>query len=47
MEIVFRYDKRDRIGVPAALYVDHRDGKARLVTGVTEQVIFADIFGES
>lgn len=46
METLFHYDNRDRIGVPAALFVDHRDGRAKLRTGVSEPVIFNDIFGQ-
>lgn len=33
-------------GVPAALYLDHRTGIARLTTGLSEQVIREDILGK-
>lgn len=46
MNIIFRYDNHSSVGVPAALYVDHRNGRARLKTGISESTIFNDIFGQ-
>lgn len=33
-------------GVPAAFFLDHRTGAPRMMTGVSEQMILQDIFGE-
>ena len=46
MDILFRYGNRGAIGVPAALYLDHREGRAKLKTGISEPIIFNDIFGQ-
>ena len=46
MDILFRYGNRGAIGVPAALYLDHREGRAKIKTGISEPIIFNDIFGQ-
>lgn len=33
-------------GVPVAFYIDHRTGKPQMMTGLTDQVVLQDIFGQ-
>jgi hypothetical protein len=35
----------DQAGVPVAFFLDHRDGRARMVMGVSQDAVLKDIFG--
>nr|WP_228857650.1 hypothetical protein [Pseudomonas syringae]QOQ33382.1 hypothetical protein [Pseudomonas syringae pv. actinidiae] len=42
----FQNNGRDQAGVPAAFFIDHRTGKPKMLTGVSEAVVLEDIFGK-
>lgn len=42
----FKNNGREQAGVPAAFFIDHRTGKAKMLTGVSEAVVLEDIFGK-
>lgn len=42
----FQNNGREQAGVPAAFFIDHRTGKPRMLTGVSESVVLEDIFGK-
>lgn len=35
-----------RAGVPVAFYIDHRTGKPKMMTGLSDEVVLHDIFGK-
>jgi len=42
----FQNNGREQAGVPAAFFIDHRTGKPKMLTGVSEGVVLEDIFGK-
>lgn len=46
MFAAFDQNKVEAAGVPVAFFLDHRTGKARMMTGVSESVVLEDIFGK-
>jgi len=45
MYAAFKQNGDKQPGVPVAFFLDHRDGKARMVTGVSDPVVLRDLFG--
>ena len=37
---------KEQAGVPAAFFIDHRTGKPRMMTGLSQAVVLEDIFGK-
>ncbi|WP_323025712.1 hypothetical protein [Castellaniella sp.] len=46
MFAAFEQNGSERAGVPVAFYIDHRTGKPKMTTGLSEQPIMLDIFGD-
>lgn len=46
MYAAFQQNGGQQAGVPVAFYLDHRTGKPRMMTGVSEMVVLQDIFGK-
>ena len=42
----FENNGTEQAGVPAAFFVDHRTGKPRMMTGLSQAVVLEDIFGK-
>lgn len=42
----FQNNGREQAGVPAAFFLDHRTGKPKMLTGVSESAVLEDIFGK-
>ncbi|MBK4987445.1 MULTISPECIES: hypothetical protein [Pseudomonas] len=42
----FDNNGKDQAGVPAAFFIDHRTGKPRMMTGLSQAVVLEDIFGK-
>ena len=42
----FENNGKEQAGVPAAFFVDHRTGKPRMMTGLSQAVVLEDIFGK-
>lgn len=42
----FENNKVDKVGVPAAFFVDKRTGNPRMMTGIQEMVIIEEVFGK-
>ena len=42
----FKQNNEPNPGVPVAFFIDRRSGKARMMMGVSEQVVIEDIFGK-
>ena len=42
----FKQNNEPNPGVPVAFFVDRRSGKARMMMGVSEQVVIEDILGK-
>lgn len=46
MFAAFQQNGGQQAGVPVAFFLDHRTGKPRMMTGVSEMVVLQDIFGK-
>ncbi|WP_274411037.1 hypothetical protein [Pseudomonas sp. NEEL19] len=42
----FEHNGKEQAGVPAAFFIDHRTGKPRMMTGLSQAVVLEDIFGK-
>jgi hypothetical protein len=42
----FENNGKEQAGVPAAFFIDHRTGKPRMMTGLSQAVVLEDIFGK-
>jgi len=42
----FENNGKQQAGVPAAFFIDHRTGKPRMMTGLSQAVVLEDIFGK-
>ncbi|PYB71064.1 hypothetical protein DMX11_20790 [Pseudomonas sp. LB-090624] len=42
----FEHNGKEQAGVPAAFFIDHRTGKPRMMTGLSQAVVIEDIFGK-
>ena len=42
----FQNNGREQAGVPVAFFIDHRTGKPKMLSGVSEAVVLEDIFGK-
>ncbi|WP_043201370.1 hypothetical protein [Pseudomonas putida] len=42
----FEHNGKEQVGVPAAFFIDHRTGKPRMMTGLSQAVVLEDIFGK-
>ncbi|HDS1733926.1 MULTISPECIES: hypothetical protein [Pseudomonas] len=42
----FENNGKEQAGVPAAFFVDHRTGKPKMMTGLSQAVVLEDIFGK-
>jgi len=42
----FANNGKEQAGVPAAFFIDHRTGKPRMMTGLSQAVVLEDIFGK-
>jgi hypothetical protein len=46
MFAAFEKNGGQQAGVPVAFFIDHRTGKPRMMTGVSEMIVLEDIFGK-